>query len=86
MNKPTDVRVENWLGVKMRFVEVENEWYVLLNDVSVAFGESVGFLMNRLDDDLIIRVDIDEYNVLARDLDIKNEIEECIILLIFYRN
>lgn len=72
-NKVSEVRVENWAGSKIRFVLLNGEWWALLNDICVLFSCSIGYLTRSLEDDMVTRVDVDQYNVLARDMDLLND-------------
>ena len=71
----SDVRVENWCGVKVRFVKLDDgEWWMLLNDLSVITNDHISYLSRKVDDDMLCRVDIDQYNVLARDLEVEDDL------------
>lgn len=53
MNK---MRVENWCGYDIRFVEVDGEWMAILKDVCDALGLRTAKVAERLDSDLMKRV------------------------------
>lgn len=53
MNK---MRVENWCGYDIRFVEVDGEWMAILKDVCDALGLRTAKVAERLDPDLMKRV------------------------------
>lgn len=53
MNK---MRVENWCGYDIRFVEVDGEWMAILKDVCDSLGLRTAKVAERLDPDLMKRV------------------------------
>ena len=53
MNK---MRVENWCGYDIRFVEVDGEWMAILKDVCDALNLRTAKVAERLDPDLMKRV------------------------------
>lgn len=53
------MRVENWNGYDIRFVEVKGEWYAILKDICDALDLRVKHVSQRLDPDMMERVLID---------------------------
>ena len=53
------MRIENWCGYDIRFVEVNGEWYAILKDICDALGLQVGKVSQRLEPDMLERVKID---------------------------
>lgn len=53
MNK---MRVENWCGYDIRFIEVDGEWMAILKDICDALGLRTDKVAYRLDPDLMKRV------------------------------
>lgn len=53
------MRVENWCGYKIRFVEVNGEWYAILKDICDALHLRVDKVSQRLDSDMLERVSIE---------------------------
>lgn len=56
MNK---MRVENWCGYDIRFVEVDGEWMAILKDICDALGLLTFKVAQRLDPDLMKRVPVE---------------------------
>lgn len=56
MNK---MRVENWCGYDIRFVEVDGEWMAILKDVCDALDLRTDKVAYRLDPDLMRRVPVE---------------------------
>lgn len=46
-----NIKVENWLGNEIRFVEVNNEWWAVAGDVAKALGYRESYYMNRMIDE-----------------------------------
>lgn len=53
------MRVENWCGYDIRFVEVQGEWYAILKDICDALNLKTFDVSRRLDPDFLIRVRVD---------------------------
>ena len=62
------MRVENWCGYDIRFVEVNGEWYAILKDICDALGLRTAKVVERLDPSMLERVRIDLIDVPSRDL------------------
>lgn len=60
MNK---IRVENWCGYDIRFVEVDGEWMAILKDVCDALGLLTFKVAQRLDPDLMRRVCVETSDI-----------------------
>ena len=54
-----NIRVENWCGYDIRFVEVNGEWYAILKDICDALGLKTFKVSQRLDPDMLIRVQVE---------------------------
>lgn len=52
------IRVENWCGYDIRFVEVNGEWYAILKDICDALHLRSKDVSNRLDPEMMERVRI----------------------------
>lgn len=50
------MRVENWNGYDIRFVEINGEWYAILKDICDALRLRTDAIANRLDADMLERV------------------------------
>lgn len=55
MNK---MRIENWMGYEIRFVEVNGEWYAILKDICDALDLKTFKVSQRLDPDMMERVPV----------------------------
>lgn len=53
------MRIENWCGYDIRFVEVNGEWYAILKDICDALCLKTFDVSRRLDPDFLIRTRID---------------------------
>ena len=50
------MRIENWCGYDIRFVEVNGEWYAILKDICDALDLRTDKVANRLDSSMLERV------------------------------
>lgn len=62
------MRVENWCGYDIRFVEVNGEWYAILKDICDALDLRTAKVSERLDPSMLERVMIEVSDVPSRDL------------------
>lgn len=53
------MRIENWQGHDIRFVEVKGEWYAVLKDICDALDLRTDKVASRLDPDMMQRVKIE---------------------------
>lgn len=53
------MRIENWCGHNIRFVEVKGEWYAILKDICDALGLKTYKLAQRLDASMLERIRVD---------------------------
>lgn len=53
------MRIENWQGHDIRFVEVKGEWYAILKDICDALDLRTDKVASRLDPDMMQRVKIE---------------------------
>lgn len=53
------MRIENWQGHEIRFVEVNGEWYAVLKDICDALDLRTDKVASRLDPDMMQRVKIE---------------------------
>lgn len=56
------MRVENWCGYDIRFVEVKGEWYAILKDICDALDLRTDKVANRLDSSMLERVLVEVSN------------------------
>lgn len=52
------MRVENWCGYDIRFVEINGEWYAILKDICDALRLRTDAIARRLDPDMLERVEV----------------------------
>lgn len=62
------MRVENWNGYDIRFVEHKGEWWAVLKDICDALGLKSKHVAERLDPDMMERVLIETSEALSNDL------------------
>lgn len=55
------MRVENWHGHDIRFVEIDGEWYAILKDICDALNLRTDKVSNRLDSDMLTRVRVSDH-------------------------
>lgn len=53
------MRIENWCGHNIRFIEVNGEWYAVLKDICDALGLKTYKLAQRLDASMLERIRVD---------------------------
>lgn len=62
------MRIENWYGHDIRFVEINGEWYAILKDICDALKLRTAAIAQRLDPNMLERVLVDTSNVISNDL------------------
>lgn len=62
------MRVENWCGHDIRFVEVNGEWWAILKDICDALGLKTFKVSQRLSPDMLERVRIEVCDIPSRDI------------------
>ena len=53
------MRVENWCGYDIRFVEINGEWYAILKDICDALGLKTFKVAQRLEPSMLEKVAIE---------------------------
>lgn len=53
------MRIENWCGYDIRFVEVEGEWYAILKDICDALHLKSKYVAQRLESNMLMRVPVE---------------------------
>ena len=53
------MRIENWCGYNIRFIEQDGEWWAILKDMCDALKLQSKHISQRLDPDMMIRVKVD---------------------------
>lgn len=69
------MRIENWYGHNIRFVEVNGEWYAVLKDICDALGLKTFRVSQRLDSIMLERVKIGASDIGSNDNRSKGENE-----------
>ena len=64
----SDIRIENWCGYDIRFIEIDGEWHAILKDICDALGLRTAKTAERLEPDMLRRVLIDMSDVPLKDL------------------
>lgn len=54
-----DIRVENWKGYDIRFVEIDGDWWAILKDICDALGLQTHATALRLDSDMLEKVAVE---------------------------
>lgn len=62
------MRIENWCGYDIRFVEIDGEWWAILKDICDALKLRTDGIASRLDLSMLERVLVETSNVLSKDL------------------
>lgn len=66
--KEKDIRIENWCGFDIRFVNVRGSWYAVLKDLCDALGLRPAKINERLDPNMLEKVAIPACEVLSKDV------------------
>lgn len=73
----SNMRIEQWCGYDIRFIEINGEWYAILKDICDALRLKTDAIARRLDSDMLERVRIEtsdptsnrgRSNVISKDL------------------
>ena len=62
------MKVENWCGHKIRFVEVNGEWWAILKDICDALCLKAFKVSQRLNPEMMTRVKVDVSDIPSRDV------------------
>lgn len=54
-----DLRIEKWCGHRIRFVEIDGEWWAVLKDICDALKLRTDKVSSRLNPDMLMRVNIE---------------------------
>ena len=67
------IKVENWCGHKIRFIEQNGEWWAILKDICDALELRTFHVSQRLDPDMMTRVKVEmKDDVISNDLNFSN--------------
>lgn len=67
------MRIENWCGHEIRFIEKDGEWWAILKDICSALNLRSNKVSERLDPDMLDSVKIDVSEVDSKDLRSRGE-------------
>lgn len=56
------MRIENWCGYDIRFVEIDGEWYAILKDICDALDLKAKHVSERIPSEMMERVLVDTSN------------------------
>ena len=63
-----NMRIENWCGYDIRFVEEKGEWWAILKDICDALNLRTAKVSSRLDPDMMMRVRVEICDIPSRDV------------------
>lgn len=55
------MKIENWCGYNIRFIEQDGEWWAVLKDICDALKLRTDNVSNRLDPDMLIKVNVSDH-------------------------
>lgn len=64
----SNMRIENWRGYDIRFVEIRGEWWAILKDICDALGLKTFKVSQRLAPDMLERVPVEMNARMDRDV------------------
>lgn len=53
------MKIENWNGYHIRFVEIDGEWWAILKDICYALGLRTDKVAQRLDSEMLERISVE---------------------------
>ena len=62
------MRVENWCGYDIRFVEIDGEWWAILKDICDALNLKTFKIAQRLEPSMLERVKVDVSDIPSRNI------------------
>ena len=67
------IKIENWCGCDIRFVEKDGEWWAILKDICDALKLRTDGISQRLDPDMLIRVNVEVSNHSSKEVRSRGE-------------
>lgn len=67
------MKIENWCGYNIRFIEQDGEWWAILKDICDALKLQSKHISQRLDPDMMIRVKVDVSEDGSNDLRLRGQ-------------
>lgn len=68
-----NIKIENWCGCDIRFVEKDGEWWAILKDICDALKLRTDGISQRLDPDMLIRVNVEVSNHSSKEVRSRGE-------------
>lgn len=62
------MKIENWCGYEIRFIEQNGEWWAILKDICDALDLRTAKIVERLDPEMMIRVKVEVSDIPSKDL------------------
>ena len=62
------MKIENWCGYDIRFIEIDGEWWAILKDICDALNLKTFKVSQRLDPSMLERVLIEVSDIPSRDV------------------
>lgn len=62
------IKIENWCGYDIRFIEIDGEWWAILKDICDALKLRTAKIAERLEPSMLERVLVDTSNIVSNDL------------------
>lgn len=69
------IRVENWCGYKIRFIEQDGEWWAILKDICDALDLKTFKVSQRLEADMMTRVKVEVSDIPLKDARLRGDNE-----------
>lgn len=63
-----EIRIENWMGYDIRFINIDGEWYAILKDICDALHLKTFKIAQRLDPDMLARVKVEVSDAPSKDI------------------
>ena len=60
-----EMKIERWCGHRIRFIEIDGEWWAVLKDICDALRLRTDAVSQRLNPDMLMRVSIDASNTVS---------------------
>ena len=67
------MKIENWCGYNIRFIEQDGEWWAVLKDICDALKLQSKHISERLDPDMMIRIKVDVSEDGSNDLRLRGQ-------------
>lgn len=67
------MKIENWCGYNIRFIEQDGEWWAILKDICDALKLRTDKVSSRLDPDMMLRVKVDVSDHPSKGVRLKGE-------------